>query len=163
MTDGGGSGWTTHPGARSGETGALPRVAPGRVVGLGALCELGPQRPDPREQQFLISEFAVLDDGRRVTLHEERGFTAALRSTGSDDPGALRDHETIESLTSGVLTVVLPDDDDDPEPHPWAWLAGLARARGLHVEPDDLRALPYEVCFTERVHRWLGSGSAADG
>jgi hypothetical protein len=162
VTDGGESGWTTMPGGRRGETGPLPRVAPGRVVGLGALCELGPPRPDPREQSFLVSEFAVLDDGRRVTLHGERGFTAAVRSTGPDDPGDLRHHETIESLTADVLTVVLPDDDDDPEAHPWDWLAGLARARGLDVGPDDLRSLPYEVCLTERVHRWLGAGPGVD-
>jgi cytochrome oxidase assembly protein ShyY1 len=125
-------------------------------VGLGAICDLGPQRPDDaRAESFSVSEFVTLQDGRRVILHEDRGFTTALRSTGRTDPGELREHTTIESLTRDVLNVVLPDDDVPAESHPWAWLADLARARGLNVSADDLRSLPYEVTFTDDVRRWL--------
>ena len=62
-----------------------------------------------------------------------------------------------------MLTVVLPDDDDDHEPHPWSWLSDLARARGLDVTADDLRALPYDVVFTDelrRMARGLSRGNA---
>ncbi len=102
-----------------------------------------------------MGEFVTLEDGRRVILHEDRGFTVALRSTGTRAPGELRAHETLESLTHDVLTTVLPDDDEPPEDHPWSWLAELARARGLSATADDLRGLPYEVTFTDRVRRWL--------
>jgi len=64
---------------------------------------------------------------------------------------------TLEVLTNDVLTVVLPDDDDDPEPHPWSWLSDLARARGLDVSADDLRALPYDVVFTDGLRRRLAA------
>jgi hypothetical protein len=147
-------GWRVHPDAKV--RASLRPVKPGRVVGLGAICDLGPQRPDDaRAGSFSVSEFVTLEDGRRVILHEDRGFTIALRSTGRTDPGELREHMTIESLTRDVLNVVLPDDDMPAEAHPWSWLADLARARGLNVSADDLRSLPYEVTFTDNVRRWL--------
>jgi len=101
-----------------------------------------------------VSEFVTLEDGRRVILHAERGFTVGLRSTGKPDPGDLREHETLESLTRDVLNTVLPDDEPAAD-HPWTWLAELARARGLDVSAEDLRSLSYEVTFTDNVKRWL--------
>ena len=148
-------GWHAHPDAVD-DRANLPPVEPGRVVGLGAVCDLGPQRSnEARSQSFSVSEFVTLEDGRRVVLHEDRGFTIGLRSSGELDPGEIRGHETLESLTRDVLNVVLPDDDECAEDHPWSWLAGLARARGLNVTADDLRGLPYEVIFTDDLRRWL--------
>jgi hypothetical protein len=149
-------GWHAYPGATGAGASRHPPVEPGRVVGLGAVCDLGPQRTGGSgDQSFAVSEFVTLEDGRRVILHDDRGFTLGLRSSGQSDPGDVREHETLESLTRDVLNVVLPDDDGSAEEHPWSWLAGLARARGLDVSADDLRDLPYEVVFTERVRRWL--------
>jgi hypothetical protein len=150
-------GWHPYPGATNVGASRLPPVKPGRVVGLGAICDLGPQRSDGSgDQSFSVSEFATLEDGRRVILHDERGFTLGWRSSGESGSGDVREHETLESLTRDVLNVVLPDDDECAEDHPWSWLADLARARGLNVTAEDLRALPYEVIFTEKVRRWLG-------
>jgi hypothetical protein len=147
-------GWQAHPDAN--DHANLPPVEPGRVVGLGAICDLRPQRFDEaRSQSFSVSEFVTLEDGRRVILHEDRGFTIGLRSSGESGPGDLREHETLESLTRDVLNVVLPDDDECAEDHPWSWLADLARARGLDVTAEDLRGLPYQVIFADEVRRWL--------
>jgi hypothetical protein len=148
-------GWGVHPDSKDVRPKRLPPVKPGRVLGVGAICDLGPQPPDARSQNFSVSEFVTLEDGRRVILHEDRGFTMALRSTGRSDPGDLREHETLESLTRDVLNTVLPDDDKPAEDHPYSWLADLARARGLNVSADDLRSLRYEVIFTDKVRRWL--------
>jgi hypothetical protein len=146
-------GWRAHPDAKV--RGNLPPVEPGRIVGIGAICDLGPRRPDEaRSQSFSVSEFVTLEDGRRVILHEDRGFTigsGSSRETGAD----IRRHLTLETLSRQVLNVVLPDDDVPAEAHPWSWLADLARARGLNVTADDLRSLPYEVIFTDKVRRWL--------
>lgn len=148
-------GWRPYPGATNVGVGRLPPVKPGRVVGLGAICDLGPQRSDGSgDQSFSVSEFVTLEDGRRVILHRDRGFTLGWRSSGESGSGDIREHETLESLTRDVLNVVLPDDDDCAEDHPWSWLADLARARGLIVTVEDLRGLPYEVIFTEMVRRW---------
>jgi hypothetical protein len=145
-------GWEPYPGVPGAGGSSLPPVEPGRVVGLGALCDLGPRHGNG-DQSFSVSEFAALEDGRRVILHDDRGFTLGLRP----GPGDLREHETLETLSREVSNVVLPDDDDDTEAHPWSWLADLGRARGLDVTARDLRALPYDVVFTESVRRWLAS------
>lgn len=154
---GGEGGWRPYPGAYRAPR-DLPRVEPGRVVGLGAICDLArPRFEDVSTGSFLVSEFAMLADGRRVLLHAERGFSLAARSTGAPGNGAVPLHETRESITQNVLGVVLPDDDECAEDHPWPWLAELARARGLDVTEEDLRGLPYEVVLTDRLTRWLAA------
>ena len=150
-----GGGWHAHPDAVDDQANFLP-VTPGRVVGLGAICDLRPRRcHEARSQSFSVREFVRLEDGRRVILHQDRGFTIGWRSSGesgsADSPG----HETLESMTRNVLSAVLPDDDRCAEEHPWSWLAELARARGLDVTAEDLRGLPYQVIFAETVRRWL--------
>lgn len=154
-------GWQPYPGARDAEAAfRLPPVEPGRVVGLGAICGLPTQHGDPRESfGFKVSEFVTLEDGRRVLLHDGgRGLTTSgVRSTGGWKAPDVRWGLTLEQLASDVLTVVLPDDDDDREPHPWSWLSDLARSRGLDVTADDLRALPYDIVFTDELRQWLAA------
>lgn len=104
---------------------------------------------------FSVSEFVTVEDGRRVILHEDRGFTFGPVTSVRWGPLDIRGDETLESLTRDVLNVVLPDDDEPAEDHPYSWLADLARARGLDVTADDLRTLPYEVIFSDKVRRWL--------
>jgi hypothetical protein len=120
-------GWRVHPDAKVRAN--LPAVWPGRVIGLGAICDLDPRTPDKaRSQSFSVSEFVTLEDGRRVILHEDRGFTLGLGSS-RETTADLRRGLTLESLTPDVLAVVLPDDDVPAEAHPWSWLAdqlGLA-------------------------------------
>ena len=67
------SGWRPYPGAIEPHQN-LPRVEPGRVVGMGAICDLRPQLvADARSQSFSVSEFVTLENGRRVTLHRDPG------------------------------------------------------------------------------------------
>lgn len=148
--------WQRHPAALSPER-DISRVEPGRVVSLGASCSISPvQTPQPNTRSFLVGEFVDLEDGRRVELHKERGFTIGeLRSIGPEDPRHPVPHETTETLRPNVLMVVLPDDDTGTELHPWSWLAELASARGLDVTADDLRPLPYSVVFSNDVLEWL--------
>jgi hypothetical protein len=147
-------GWQPHPDAEQHPT-LLP-VTPGRVVGVGVICDLGPERFDQAHtQSFSVSEFVTLEDGRRVILHEDRGFTIGWPSSDESRLGDLRSGETMDSIRRNVLNVVLPDDDESAEEHPWSWLAELAQARGLEVTAEDLRGLRYEVILTETVTRWV--------
>lgn len=148
-------GWRPYPGARRETAFRLAPVEPGRIVGLGATCDLGPSGTDPADHSFTVSEFVVLEDGRRVVLHEDRGFTVGARSTGERPPGDVRSHLTLDDLAANALLVVLPDDEGDTEPHPWSWLADLARSRGLDVTAEELRGLPYDVDFTAELRRWI--------
>ena len=121
-----------------------------RIVGLGAICDLDLNAiGGRRENSFIVREFALLDNGERVILHAERGYSSKI-STGD-----IWAHETVETITRDVLTTVLPDDDEIEEAHPWEWLADLAQGQGIDVTADDLREIPYEVVLTERVLRRL--------
>ncbi|MEH0929852.1 hypothetical protein [Micromonospora sp. CPCC 205558] len=150
------AGWRPYPGAYRAPENLRP-VEPGRIVGLGASCDLREAYPeDAGTRSFTVSEFAILEDGRRVLLHADRGFTVTARSTGVPG-GVVPLIETRDSITQHVLNAVLPDDEEcaKGQDHPWSWLAQLARARGLDATAEDLRDLPYEVVFTDRTIRWL--------
>lgn len=142
-------------GVKSKPLGDVPKN-PGRVIGIGAYCELAEQG-DKRTQSFDVSEFIVLETGERVWIHHERGFTSGLGHTSQEDE-TLSSSMTIAELTNDVLTAVLPDEGfGDGEDHPWEWLAELAQARGLTITVDELKRLPYEVVFTDAVEQWIGS------
>ena len=117
------------------------------VVGLGAICGARPRRPDQdaRTRSFWVGEFMVLVDGRRVVLHDERGFTIGARGAGHGLS------MTPEQIIENVLSVVLPDDDEAGEAHPWSWLAELARVRGVEVTAGQLSRLPYTVVLTPEI------------
>lgn len=136
------------------------------VVGLGAWCDFvseddyGEQlsamgvtsqrfqadiQELKRSASFRVSEFAVLADGRRLVLHEERGFST---TNSSGDPWRFL---TLGGVEAAVRTTVLPDEADTEDEHPWEWLAAMVRAHGVDMSADRLRSLPYEVEFSERL------------
>lgn len=119
-----------------------------RILGLGAICDLQPPIRSGTAQSFSVAEFAQLDDGTKVLLHNERGFTIGAPS------GQLR-HVTAETIVQSVLNVVLPDDDESSDEHPWTWLASLSQARNLDVTSEELRHLSYEVVLSDNVREWL--------
>ena len=100
-----------------------------------------------RGVSFVVHEFADLADGRRITLHEERGFTTSAQWR----------YLTLDDLERDVRTTVLPDDDDTQDEHPWGWLAELLHVRGVDATAEELRLVPYDVVFSERLRARLGS------
>ena len=137
------------------------------VVGLGAWCDFVAEdeyrakltamgvtgrelqediQEFKRSASFRLSEFAVLADGGRLTLHDdERGFNVW---NSSGDPWR---YLTLEGVEAGVRTTLLPDEDDTEEEHPWEWLAELLTAHGVGMSADRLRSLPYVVEYSERL------------
>jgi hypothetical protein len=119
------------------------------VVGLGAWSELA--RKDQQGMDIDVHEFAVLDDGRRVTLHQERGFSTSAT------------HMTADHAEQSVLTTVLPDDAEvTGEDHPWEWLASLICNHGVAVTPEQLNTMPYVVEFGPRLSALLESEGQQD-
>lgn len=98
-----------------------------------------------RAASFRVSEFAVLADGGRLTLHDERGFSSW------DSSGDQWRHLTLEGVEADVRTTVLPDEDDTDDEHPWNWLVELLLSHGITTSADRLRLVPYEVEFSERL------------
>lgn len=147
-------------------TGKICRVSV-TVTALGATCDLVPPERStagPGSLRFTVSEFADLSDGRRLVLHDERGWTDSLRTAVTDGEALPADWSppvdpwafvTRGDVVRSVLNVVLPDDDDDPDDHPYEWLAGLLIGRGVHTSASELRVLPYEVELSQRLEARL--------
>ena len=114
------------------------------VVGLGAWSELA--HTDQRGMDINVHEFAVLNDGRRLTLHHDRGFSTSAT------------HMTADHAERSVLTTVLPDDAEvTGEDHPWEWLASLIGDHGVAVTPEQLKTVPYVLEFGPRLSALLRS------
>ena len=116
-----------------------------------------------RGVSFVVHEFADLADGRRLTLHEERGFsTFSVASSGTGRPVSSDQWHclTLENLDRDVRTTVLPDDDTQDE-HPWEWLAELLQVHGVDVAAEELRLVPYDVVFSERLRARLAGGASS--
>ena len=100
---------------------------------------------------IVVHEFAELADGRRLTLHEERGFFTGTMASRGPAPSDQWRYLTLENLERDVRTTVLPDNDDTQDEHPWEWLAGLLHVHGVEATAEELRVLPYDVVFSERL------------
>lgn len=123
------------------------------VVGLGAWCDVD-DVPAPDGLAFLVDEFALLSDGRRLTLLDRRGFTSALSGRRSVEQNWAA--ETWQGLTADVLTTVLPDDAEDTgEEHRWTDLTVALAERGVDATEAALRTVPYEVVLSDRVRARL--------
>ncbi|GAB3934861.1 hypothetical protein GCM10027614_08630 [Micromonospora vulcania] len=122
------SGWHAHPDAADDHADLRP-VNPGRVVGLGAICDIRPERlDDPDAQSFSVTEFAALDDARHVILDNARGFTIGWTSGRTRDD-AVPDHVARDSIVQATLNAVLPDDDETPRhTHGRSWPTWLGLA-----------------------------------
>lgn len=105
---------------------------------------------------------AVLDDGRRVVLLDDRGWTqSALRVSGvaldaADRPSPWR-FVTAQSIEETARTVVGPDEPfggyvaaEMAEAH-WQYLARALRDEGISIDPADLSSLPHEVELSEEL------------
>ena len=87
-----------------------------------------------------------MDDGRRLTLHQERGFSTSAT------------HTTADEVERDVLTTVLPDDTEvTGEDHPWEWFASLIGNHGVVVTPLQLKPAGYVVEFGPRLSALLES------
>jgi hypothetical protein len=100
---------------------------------------------------FVVHEFAELANGRRLTLHEERGFNLSTMASSGPAPSDQWHYLTLEALERDVRTTVLPDNDDTQDEHPWEWLAELLHVHGIEATAEELRVLPYDVVFSERL------------
>lgn len=127
------------------------------VMRLGALCEL--ERESPRQANFRISEYAVLDDGTEIVLHSDRGFSAMIHGSAG-----VWEHMTAASIERDVMTVVLPDDAEETgEDHPWEWLVILLAQAGVTETIDHPGEVPYGVRIAPDVTSRLQPDGDGDG
>jgi hypothetical protein len=121
--------------------GAEPAVAP---------TKSGRYRDNPREMSLWALHLAVLDDGRRLTLLDDRGW-------GVHGPPDIWHRTSVGEIEANARMVVGPD-----EPHGShsqtemladhrAHLAGILREEGVLVDVEELSWLPHDVELSERL------------
>lgn len=83
-----------------------------------------------RQEHFNLSEFAHLDDGRRLLIRNDRGWTNSSRQAG---PGKLQlDRQQIESYARTVLR-----DDENAYSAPWL-CARIRRLYDINIDPPSV-------------------------
>lgn len=128
------------------------------VVALGAWCEIDPRQEELRafgdestpSASFRVLEFAVLEDGRRVTIRDDLGFGV---STRQPRPWHWLTREFVEHDIR--TNVVVPDETDFVDGHPYGYLVDLLRRQGIETSEAHLRSLPYTVEFPDDFDRRL--------
>ena len=124
---------------------------------------------DPRRISVSARHEAVLEDGSRLLLLDDRGWTEQLRGPGADAIDDLWALTPERDIVETARTVVGPDEpsggrsQDDMESDHWNALAENLRAQGVVVDAAELRQLPHDVELSDRLRARLGqsSGGAA--
>lgn len=122
---------------------------------------VAPTRPrpyvdDPREMSLSAVHLAVLDDGARLTLLDDRGW-------GVHGPPDIWRRTSVEEIEATARTVVGPDEpygsrsQTDMETDHWAYLAAILRHQGVLVDAEELSRLPHHVQLSERLRARLTS------
>ena len=99
---------------------------------------------------------AVLADGRRIVLLDDRGWS-----------GALRDSLPQDEVVRTARMVVGPDAPFEGqtqagmEADHWNSLARKLRLEGIEIDVDELKALPHDVQMSDRVMALIRDGSAS--
>jgi hypothetical protein len=132
-----------------------------RVVRLVTHADVG-EDVDPRRISVSARHEAVLEDGSRLLLLDDRGWTEELRGAGAngiDDLWAL----TVErDIVETARVVVGPDEpfggrsqDDMESDH---WNTENLRNHGVGADASELRQLPHDVVLSDRLRARLGQG-----
>ncbi|MDX6552004.1 MAG: hypothetical protein QOH74_492 [Gaiellales bacterium] len=134
-----------------------------RVVRLVTIADVR-EDVDARRISVSARHEAVLEDGSRVLLLDDRGWTEELRgagATGIDNLWALTpEHDIVET----TRVVVGPDEpyggrtQDDMETDHWNALAETLRRHGVAADAGGLRQLPHDVVLSDRLLSRLGRG-----
>ncbi|HET7328755.1 MAG TPA: hypothetical protein VFJ14_15890 [Nocardioidaceae bacterium] len=99
---------------------------------------------------------AVLDDGRRLALLDDRGWGVH----GSPD---IWRRTSVEEIEADARMVVGPDEpygdhpQADVEVDHWAYLTGILRRQGVLVDTRELSRLPHDVELSERLRTRIAS------
>lgn len=132
--------------------------------------------PAARRMSVTARHEAVLADGRRVVLLDDRGWCERLvvvrcgqrsdenRGCAELDPPSIWASETVEELTRTARVVVGPDEpfegrsQADMEAGHWDALARILRRHGVESAAGELRALRHDVELSDRVLARIADG-----
>ena len=124
---------------------------------------------NPSQLSFSARHDALLADGRRIVLLNDRGWSQSRMYAFSDPVSPMREAPsspwegiTQEDIEEMARNVVGPDSAygdytqaETDEGH-WSYLAAALEEHGVDVDATDLRALPHKVELSERLLARLG-------
>jgi hypothetical protein len=128
----------------------------GAVTRLVTFVEANEDVVDDRRMSLSARHEAVLVDGRRVLLLDDRGWT----ESGPPDIWATT---SVEEIVETARVVVGPDEpfggrsQEDMEADHWAYLSGILYRQGVVAEAGELRRLPHDVVLGNRLRTRLGA------
>ena len=140
---------------------------------LVTLVDVRDEVADPRQMSVSALHEAVLEDGRRVLLLDDRGWTsAALTASWGEVPDGESRRDpldtwaltSVEDIEETARVVVGPDEpaegrsQADAEADHWAHLADVLRQQGVVVDALELKQLPHDVVLSERLLARIGRG-----
>ena len=125
---------------------------------------------DTRQTSFSARHEAVLLDGRRVLLLDDRGWSwsSPISFQAGDRDSRREQHPdnwamtSVEEIEQEARMVVGPDEpfegssQEEAEQAHWAYLSDLLRQHGVVVDALDLRRLPHDVVLSERLLARVG-------
>ena len=142
------------------------------VTRLVTFVDLAEGIGDTRQTSFSARHEAVLLDGRRVLLLDDRGWTWSLLiavQAGASDRDSTREQQpdiwattSVEDIEQTARMVVGPDEptdgysQEDAEQGHWAYLSDVLAQHGVVVDALDLRRLPHDVVLSERLLARVG-------
>jgi hypothetical protein len=142
------------------------------VTRLVTFVDLADGVGDTRQTSFSARHEAVLSDGQRVLLLDDRGWTwsslinvqaaASDRDSTPEQQPDIWATTSVEDIEQTARVVVGPDEpfegssQEDAEQGHWAYLSNVLRQHGVVVEASDLRRLPHDVVLSERLLARVG-------
>jgi hypothetical protein len=142
------------------------------VTRLVTFVDLADGVGDTRQMAFSARHEAVLSDGRRVLLLDDRGWTWSSLITvqpGASDRGSTREQPpdiwgttSVEDIEQTARMVVGPDEptdgysQEDAEQGHWAYLSDVLRQHGVVADALELRRLPHDVVLSDRLLARVG-------
>lgn len=143
------------------------------VTRLVTLVDVRDEVADHRQMSVSARHEALLADGQRVLLLDDRGWTeSALRASWGEVPDrdSWREHldiwavTSVEDIEETARVVVGPDEPPDGysqeemDASHWAYLADVLRQQGVVVDALELKRLPHDVVLSERLLGGIGRG-----
>ena len=132
-----------------------------RLVTLADVNEDG----DARRLSVSARHEAVLDDGRRMLLLDDRGWSETVGGAGAHEVADIWALTSEQDIAETARVVVGPDEpfdgrsQDDMDTDHWNALANHLRALGVDVDAGELKQVPHDVVPSEPLLARLGRGS----
>jgi hypothetical protein len=143
------------------------------VTRLVTFVDLADGVGDTRQMAVSARQEAVLSDGRRVLLLDDRGWSSssltAFQAGDASDCDSTREQQpdiwamtSVEDIEQTAHMVVGPDEpfdgssQEDAEQGLWVYLSDVLRQHGVVVDALNLRRLPHDVVLSERLLARVG-------